>query len=116
MSQQNQDEMNIDKPTEENTQEVEKAPEKINIKVVDSDGSEIFFMIKTTTSLQKLINAYCKRQGITKGVARFIFDGNRIGPEDTPETLDIQDGDAIDVMIEQTGGRFSNWYPSFLDF
>ena len=35
---------------------------------------------------------------------RFIFDGERIKESDTPETLEMENGDEIDVMVEQTGG------------
>ena len=35
---------------------------------------------------------------------RFIFDGERIKDTDTPQILDMDNGDEIDVMVEQTGG------------
>ena len=35
---------------------------------------------------------------------RFLFDGNRISPNQTPEELDMEDNDVIDVMVEQQGG------------
>ena len=33
----------------------------INIKVKSQDGTEIFFKIKRTTQLKKLMDAYCQR-------------------------------------------------------
>lgn len=33
-----------------------------------------------------------------------MYDGARVQPEDTPTTLGMDDGDAIDVVIEQVGG------------
>ena len=36
----------------------------INIKVKAQDGTEIFFKIKRTTQLKKLMDAYCQRQGL----------------------------------------------------
>ena len=37
----------------------------INIKVKAQDGTEIFFKIKRTTQLKKLMDAYCTRQGLS---------------------------------------------------
>ena len=37
------------------------AAEQMNIKVKAQDGSEIFFKIKKSTQLKKLMDAYCQR-------------------------------------------------------
>ena len=37
----------------------------INIKVKAQDGTEIFFKIKRSTQLKKLMDAYCQRQGLS---------------------------------------------------
>ncbi|KAG8466440.1 hypothetical protein KFE25_002196 [Diacronema lutheri] len=76
----------------------------INLKVATQDGSEIFFKCKMTTPLNKLMNAFCQRQGVTMQSVRFLFDGQRITGDQTPKDLDMEDGDAIDVMVEQQGG------------
>ena len=80
--------------------------EQLNIKVKAQDGTEIFFKIKKSTQLKKLMDAYCQRQGLSNNQCRFIFDGERIKDDDTPETLEMENGDEIDVMVEQTGGAF----------
>ena len=74
--------------------------EQLNIKVKAQDGSEIFFKIKKSTQLKKLMEAYCQRQGLSNNQCRFIFDGERIKDDDTPETLEMDNGDEIDVMVE----------------
>ncbi|KAI7881895.1 ubiquitin-like protein [Lichtheimia hyalospora FSU 10163] len=79
--------------------------EHINIKVVGEDRNEVFFKIKQTTPLKKLMDAYCERQGKSADSVRFLYDGERVQPSDTPQKLEMEDGDAIDVMIEQLGGR-----------
>lgn len=61
----------------------------------------MFFKIKRTTPFNKLMNAYCQRQGKTLNTLRFLYDGERISETDTPESLDMEDEDTIDVMIEQ---------------
>ena len=51
------------------------------------------------------MDAYCQRQGLSNNQCRFIFDGERIKEDDTPENLEMENGDEIDVMVEQTGGN-----------
>ena len=76
----------------------------INIKVKAQDGTEIYFKIKRSTQLKKLMDAYCQRQGLANNQCRFIFDGERIKDEDSPDSLEMENGDEIDVMVEPTGG------------
>ncbi|KAG5485775.1 hypothetical protein LSCM1_07187 [Leishmania martiniquensis] len=78
--------------------------QQISLKVVNADGAEMFFKIKRGTQLKKLIDAYCKKQGISRGSVRFLFDGAPIDDSKTPEDLGMEDDDVIDAMVEQTGG------------
>ncbi|GAB5587541.1 SUMO protein smt3 [Umbelopsis nana] len=75
--------------------------EHINLKVVGNDHNEVFFKIKRSTNLKKLMDAYCERQGKSTSSVRFLYDGIRIQPT---KQLDMEDGDSIDVMVEQIGG------------
>jgi len=81
------------------------APAPINIKCLTSTGEEVFFKIKNNTKLSKLQAAYANKVGKDVGSIRFLYDGNRINDDDTPASLDMDDGDTIDVMVEQVGGR-----------
>jgi len=76
----------------------------INIKVVSSTGEEVFFKIKRSTKLSKLQGAYANKVGKDVGSIRFLYDGTRINDDDTPSSLDMEDNDTIDVMVEQVGG------------
>ncbi|KAN0060071.1 SUMO protein smt3 [Thecaphora frezii] len=78
--------------------------EQLNIKVKDVNGNEVFFKVKKNTRLHKLKLAYADKMGKPVNSVRFIFDGQRIGDDDTAETLGMEDSDEIDAMIEQTGG------------
>jgi len=86
--------------------EEEKKPDanQLNLKVVTQDGNEIFFKCKMTTPLQKLMQAFCNRQGVALNSVRFLFDGQRLSANQTPQELEMEDGDVIDVMVEQQGG------------
>lgn len=99
------------------------------------NNEEVYFKIKRSTALKKLMQAYCERQGKTLNSVRFLYDGARIRPENTPDEvgawtvatacthrhrlthiyfflflfappmqLEMENGDAIDVMVEQIGG------------
>ena len=72
--------------------------------MVSQDGSELFFKMKKKTQIGKLMNAWCQRQGVNLNAVRFLFDGTRINSDQTPEGLEMEDGDVIDVMVEQQGG------------
>ena len=87
------------------SEEEEKKPDagQLNLKVVTQDGSEIFFKCKQTTPLDKLMKAFCQRQGVTQASVRFLFDGQRLIANQTPQELEMEDGDVIDVMVEQQG-------------
>jgi len=104
------------------------ATEHLNIKVTDNNN-EVFFKIKRSTKLEKLMSAFCDRQGKTLNSVRFLFEGQRVQPTDTPDTvsqtpifpsphsreralliisiclqLEMQDGDTLEVHQEQVGG------------
>jgi len=83
--------------------EAQAVSEHLNIKVTDNNN-EVFFKIKRTTALKKLMDAFCERQGKAPNSVRFLFDGSRVQPTDSPETLDMQDGDTLEVHQEQIGG------------
>ena len=79
--------------------------EIIHLKVKSSDHEEIFFKIKKVTPLKKLMEKYCQRMGLSSlNNVRFLFDGERIVPSNTPLQLNMQNGDEIDVYVEQHGG------------
>lgn len=78
---------------------------QISLKVVNADGAEMYFKIKTTTILKKLFDAYCKKQGISRQSVRFLFDGTPVDESKSPDDLGMEEEDVIDAMVEQTGGN-----------
>ncbi|MBE3046054.1 hypothetical protein IMZ48_26640 [Candidatus Bathyarchaeota archaeon] len=62
------------------------AVEHLNIKVTDNNN-EVFFKIKRNTRLEKLMRAFCDRQGKKMESVRFLFEGARVQTEDTPDTV-----------------------------
>ncbi|KIY64280.1 ubiquitin-like protein [Cylindrobasidium torrendii FP15055 ss-10] len=79
----------------------------ISIKVATQTGEEVFFKIKRSTKLSKLQGAYAAKIGKDVGSIRFLYDGERINEDDTPSSLDMEENDTIDVMVEQVGGTYA---------
>ncbi|XRB10015.1 small ubiquitin-related modifier [Pycnococcus provasolii] len=82
-------------------------PDFINLKVKSAQNAEIWFRVKKTTPLNKLMKAYCERNHQDPNSVVFLFDGERIRADQTPSDLDMEDKDEIDAMLHQTGGRRS---------
>jgi hypothetical protein len=47
----------------------------------------VFFRIKRSTQLKKLMNAYCDRQSVDMTAIAFLFDGRRLRAEQTPDEV-----------------------------
>lgn len=80
-----------------------KSDTHINLKVSDG-SSEIFFKIKRSTPLKRLMDAFAKRQGKDVSTLRFLVDGTRVNADNTPDDLDLEDGDVIEAHRQQVGG------------
>ncbi len=95
----------VEQETKPNLQDEDVKPDvkpetHINLKV--SDGSnEVFFKIKRSTPLRRLMEAFAKRQGKALTSLRFLSEGQRVNPDDTPEDLDLEDNDVSEAHQEQ---------------
>jgi hypothetical protein len=85
----------------------DQAPTHLNVSVRDQDGNDLLFKIKKSTPLKKVMDAYCERQGKNRTLVRFLFEGSRVQDNDTPDSLELEDGDMIQVFLEQQGGEGS---------
>jgi len=82
-------------------------PIYINIRVGERKGQNVvytYFKVKWKTRLQKLMEAYCERQSLHLLQMRFLFDGIKVGYDQTPKDLEMEDDDEIDAMRAQIGG------------
>ena len=76
----------------------------INLKMVTQDRNEISFKCKMTTTFQSsgmhdIVHAFCNRQGIGTHSVSFSYDGNTLLGSHTPASLNMEDGDVIDVLV-----------------
>ena len=76
----------------------------LTIRVKDQSGEETFFKVKSSTKMGKVFGAFAKRKGVESKAMRFIYDGRRVGDDDTPASLEMEDQDQVDCFLEQTGG------------
>jgi small ubiquitin-related modifier len=94
-------------PQEEDVKPDVKPDTHINLKV--SDGSnEVFFKIKRSTPLRRLMEAFAKRQGKSLSSLRFLNEGQRLNPDETPDDLDLEDNDVIEAHQEQVSVQWCN--------
>ena len=76
---------------------------KIQIRIVSQDGTELSLRIKGRTPLNEAFDLACQRFGFSRKQVRFLFDGNYQSGIQTPEDLDMEDGDCVDVVVAQVG-------------
>ena len=62
--------------------------------------------MKQTTKLEKIFKVYAAKLGREVKSFRFLLDGQRIDPHETPKTLHLEENDQIDAMLEQVGNAF----------
>jgi small ubiquitin-related modifier len=86
--------------------QVEQSKNLISINVTSQNYEDIMFKLKKNTPFKKIITKYCERYEITdRKSIKFIFDGDAIREDQTPEEIDMDDGDVIEAITEQVGGN-----------
>jgi small ubiquitin-related modifier len=74
-------------------------PNVIKLKVMVSADSAIEFKTLRNDPLKKLMDVYCDRRNILRHNTKFIlYDGVNIKDVDTPNSLNMNDDDIIDVV------------------
>ncbi|XP_006281323.2 putative small ubiquitin-related modifier 7 [Capsella rubella] len=76
----------------------------ISVKIKSQDDICVYFRIKRDVELRTMMQAYSDKVGQDMSVFRFHFDGIRIKPNQTPNELELEDGDEIDALVEQMAG------------
>lgn len=92
----------------DNIEPKQEAPTHVSIRVIDSNGTEVYFKLKKDTQMKKVFAAYCERKAVEYDSIRFLFNGDRITPDSTPSSLKMEDNDVIDALVSQTGGSNTN--------
>lgn len=58
---------------------------------------------KESTKISKIYEAVCHAWRVKVGVLKLTFDGNKLVPDKRTADYAFEDGDQIDVSIEQRG-------------
>ena len=71
---------------------------ELNLRTKDKK-STITLKIKRTDKMEILMEKYAEQTKTNVGSSRFIFDGEDLDPDETPESLDLDGGECIDVHL-----------------
>ena len=66
---------------------------------------KIFSSLSHNVRIKQIFDAFLQRKSLQPGSVRFLFDGERVREDQSPQELDMEDGDSLDVMMEQVGGE-----------
>ena len=80
-------------------------PRSIGIIFKTMDRQEITVRAHLNTKLERMFHAVCARLNVERGSMRFLFDGWPVSGMETPAHHEMEDGDCIDVIQEQCGGK-----------
>ncbi|XP_038891511.1 uncharacterized protein LOC120080907 [Benincasa hispida] len=76
---------------------------KIVISVRDSDKEELKqFRLFVDDKFERLFKMYADKHKIDPKNLIFVFDGDKVGPDDTPVSLGMEDDDMIEVNIKSS--------------
>ena len=76
---------------------------------MDCEGKMKRFQIRRCNRLGRLMGIYCEKMGLAVSELRFMFDdgsvhhslGRIIRPDDTAETIGLEDEDIITAVLER---------------
>jgi len=73
--------------------------------VINYEGRKMFFRTERTTPLVNIMTQANRRTGLPRDTMRFVFDGVRLFGSETPDKLEMDEGENyIDCLVQQTGG------------
>ncbi|EHA8592348.1 Small ubiquitin-related modifier 2 [Cocos nucifera] len=75
---------------------------RINIKIDGCDSVTV--RVKRSIKMKDLMKAYTDRRSVGIDTFEFLLDGHRIQGQQTPDELEMKDGDEIDAMVHGHGG------------
>uniref|UniRef100_A0A7S3UZ61 Ubiquitin-like domain-containing protein n=1 Tax=Aplanochytrium stocchinoi TaxID=215587 RepID=A0A7S3UZ61_9STRA len=83
---------------------VKKPAIQLTFRIADGNERKVKMNVKPNTKFGKMFVKLAESLSVDGSTFRFLFDGNRINEMDTPESIEVEDGDMIDVVMEQQGG------------
>lgn len=71
------------------------------IKVQISDKKSVSIILKNNDTFEVLLQKCSKELGIEESKMKFLFDGDVVDLEDTPETLDLDNEECFDLRVTE---------------
>jgi hypothetical protein len=81
--------------------------ERITITIKDQVSAGLTLRVKKNTPFRKILDAYARQAERQAWQCRMYLDGSRLGLEECPESVEMEEGDMVDVFVEQTGGAMA---------
>ncbi|KAM7211414.1 hypothetical protein V8F06_013192 [Rhypophila decipiens] len=66
-----------------------------------ADHYPFVLKIERSRELEKSLRGFCELDEITGNSIKFVFNGQQIGPADTPNSLGMQNGETVSVLWEE---------------
>ncbi|GMH69954.1 hypothetical protein TrLO_g14444 [Triparma laevis f. longispina] len=90
---------------DEKKKKKKKKGDEITIRTKYQTGIETFWTMKKTSKIEILFIAFVKKRcpTIYFNLLHFCLEGERIGPDETPLVLELEDQEEINVLSEQGG-------------
>uniref|UniRef100_A0A914BYL2 Ubiquitin-like domain-containing protein n=1 Tax=Acrobeloides nanus TaxID=290746 RepID=A0A914BYL2_9BILA len=76
----------------------------VRFKCVNQEGASVHFRVKRNTKFEKIMKAYADRMLQDVSILRFLIDGRRIGSDETPHSIGLEDDAYIEIHREMFGG------------
>lgn len=89
----------VDVPVADKEEEDEENTIEIKVQGNDPDSKKTFKSTKTDP-LDKLMADYCEFRKLPRSRLKFFFDGDELKGSETPEQLDMENEDVIDVRVK----------------
>ena len=89
--------------------------ETIRLKVVSEDHLGVDIVMKRTTRFATLKAGYSNIVKLPISHLKFVFDGRRLGDDDTPETLNMETDDMIEAYMESGYLRIDSHSALYID-
>ncbi|KAH9961937.1 ubiquitin-related domain-containing protein [Russula dissimulans] len=83
--------------------EPEDSKPKLNL-IISHSGTQVTVKVKANMQFKKIFEVAEKRFGKEPGSLRFVYDGERLSPTETPAERSMEEGDVIDAHLQQLGG------------
>ena len=76
---------------------------QVNMPAEQGQDKSIYFKIQKRTQLLEIMEAYCARQNLQMQHIRFLFQGSQLRGTETPDKLEMEDDDVLDVFQVHIG-------------